>query len=198
MRAVKILFLVSLGAGTALAIACGGSTANVNGGGADGGSDSTSGGSEGGSSSGGEASVTDSPGGGGPDGSSSGGGDGGFNNPCAKCTGATPVCCLQGAGGGGANATCAANIADCPDGGFAVGCTAASCPSGQVCCASGTIGGGGNTQCESSCAAGSYQLCQHSTDCPAGEHCVGGQGIRVCIPDDAGFGFDGGGGPHPG
>jgi hypothetical protein len=87
-----------------------------------------------------------------------------------------------------------------------LGCTATTCGAPQVCCVSGFGGGGGgggniSTQCEGTCAAGSYQLCQHSSDCKQpGDRCAGGGGggggFRVCVPSEAGVGpFDAGGPP---
>jgi hypothetical protein len=83
--------------------------------------------------------------------------------------------------------TCAADVAQCPDGTLSTtACSsAASCSAGQVCCRTGGGGGGGlgggnpvTTTCEASCADGTQQICVDDAECGVDNVCNNG----VCAP----------------
>ncbi|HEY1695684.1 MAG TPA: hypothetical protein VGG39_26130 [Polyangiaceae bacterium] len=215
MRAWVLFGLVAV-------VACGGSAANVNGGGSDGGAQDGSLGEAGASSSGGSTSssggaasssggaaeggaLSDAPSGGddgpadgasGSDGASSGGGV-----TCGKagtCSGSAPVCCEHPGQG---DPACVADKSDCTDGGIAVTCTATSCQAPDVCCGElAATAGSGSTTCEAQCPPEQVQLCDPKAADPckdAKDTCRAAQGpgggtIYVCLPA-TGPG-DGGGG----
>jgi hypothetical protein len=88
------------------------------------------------------------------------------------CPGPQQVCCVGGAANGG-------DVCTSPPGGGMGGggdiytCSGATnCP-GQMCCVA--LGGGNEPDialCQDSCRAGSFQVCQTSSECGSGESCI--------------------------
>jgi hypothetical protein len=183
MNNARVVFALSFG--TALAVACGGSSTN----GPDGGGDGSSSGSSGGSSSG--------SGSGGSSGSSSGAADagreGGGMMPACMIGGCPTgqVCCQMGCqpqamcGMGGNRQLCTTNT-ECPTafpscraagGGGTMTCRTCAattdCPTGESCCVStggGGMGGAPNT-CAATCPTGSNPACNVPADCTGGLVC---------------------------
>jgi hypothetical protein len=60
-----------------------------------------------------------------------------------------------------------------------------------VCCASFS-GTSLTSACAASCTGTSAQLCNGSSDCPAGDTCQTAAGYGICIPSNIGQGGDGG------
>jgi hypothetical protein len=98
------------------------------------------------------------------------------------CVAPAGTCCV-----GPMNAfSCAADAAQCPaDSTSSQACSSSvSCGTGQVCCRAAAAGGGGGgfanaiTTCETSCVAGTAQLCLEDAECGADNICNNG----VCAP----------------
>ncbi|MGO8991900.1 MAG: hypothetical protein ACLQVI_01130 [Polyangiaceae bacterium] len=85
--------------------------------------------------------------------------------PTSGCTAPETCCITQTA------SSCIAAGATCS--GAAIACVnTGGCTGGDVCCGVYSGGTTGSASCQAApCAAGDYQLCASSTECPSGESC---------------------------
>jgi len=98
---------------------------------------------------------------------------------CSASNPAQSICCIDYPAGGGAPAfSCVAAASACQDnsGGTAVPATcagSADCtnnPGNPVCCGMADANGNYSNSCQSTCSG--FQMCQSSSECPAGTQCT--------------------------